>query len=295
MIDERYKRIAVLKGGPSAEREVSLRSGAAVARGLIDAGYDVVEVDVVGHDVILPSGIDAVFIALHGEFGEDGQVQDVLDGMGIPYVGSGAESSRIAFDKVLTKKRLIESGIPTPEYQVIAKGQARTLELPVVVKPSRQGSSIGLHKVVSELEWDAAVADAFQYDSELVVEKFVTGRELTVGIVGAQVLPVIEIEAPDHWYDYKAKYTSGMCRYIVPAEISGEIEEKCREEAWRTFQALGCRGFGRVDFLADDKGDVYVLELNNIPGFTETSLLPKAAAHAGMSFSMLCDAIVNTI
>ncbi len=284
-------KIAVLKGGPSAEREVSLRSGAAVARGLRDAGHDVDEVDVVGRELVIPDGCDVVFIALHGEFGEDGQVQAILDSMGVPYAGSGAESSRLAFDKILSKERLIEHGVLTPDYEVLKEGAVRSLPLPVVLKPVSQGSSIGVHKVQVEEEWADASADAYLYGPELLVEAYIRGRELTVGIVGDEVLPVVEIEAPDCWYDYEAKYTTGMCNYVVPACIDEEIRVKCQDAALKTFKALGCEGFGRVDLLADEAGDVYVLELNNIPGFTETSLLPKAAAEAGISFSELCDRI----
>ena len=293
MSGRRFERVAVLMGGPSDEREISLKSGAAVAGGLRDAGYAVCEVDVAGREVVLPDGIEAVFIALHGEFGEDGQVQQILEDMGMPYAGSGVEGSRMAMDKVLTKRAFDECGIPSAEYEVLSEGDRRTLELPVVVKPSCQGSSIGVHCVFSEGEWDAALADAFRHGGTLLVEKFVAGRELTVGVVGREALPVIEIVAADGWYGYDAKYTKGQTEYTVPAEIDAGIAAEAQGIALKVFDALGCGGFGRVDFILSDAGELVVLELNTIPGFTETSLLPKAAACAGMSFSALCDRIMS--
>jgi D-alanine-D-alanine ligase len=289
-----FERVAVLKGGPSAERDVSLNSGAAVARGLREAGYDVCEVDVAGRDVVLPEGIEAVFIALHGEFGEDGGVQAILDGMGVPYTGSGVVGSRKALDKVLTKRAFDEHGIPSATYQVMRQGEVRELPLPVVIKPANQGSSIGVHRVFAEEEWDAAVADAFSYDSTLLVEAFIPGRELTVGVVERTPLPLVEIVAPEGWYGYDAKYTKGRTEYIVPAEVDEETVAEAQRIALEVFDALECEGVGRVDFRMGDDGSLVVLELNTIPGFTETSLLPKAAGAAGMTFSELCDRIMRT-
>jgi len=289
-----YNRVAVLMGGPSDEREVSLKSGAAVAVGLRKAGYDVFEVDLTGHEVVLPDGIDAVFIALHGEFGEDGQVQAILDDMGMPYTGSGAVGSKKAMDKVLTKRAFDEFDIPSPLYEVLRRGDMRTLGLPVVVKPACQGSSIGVHCVFSEDEWDGALKDAFCYGEELLVEKFVSGRELTVGVVGRRALPVIEIVVADGWYGYEAKYTKGQTEYIVPARIDDGVAAEAQKIALRVFDALECSGFGRVDFILSEDDELVVLELNSIPGFTETSLLPKAAASAGIEFSKLCDIIMQS-
>lgn len=288
-----FKKVAVLMGGPSAERDVSLRSGAAVAKGLREAGYDVTEVDVHGPDFGLPTGVEAVFIALHGEFGEDGQVQAILEKKRIPYTGSGPEASRISFDKVLSKKLFDKNGIPTPEYEILRKGEKPSLSLPVVVKPACQGSSIGVHRVASANAWDAALKDSFKYGTELIVERYIQGRELTVGVVGNEALSVIEIVAPDEWYDYDAKYTKGACTYLVPANLESGTYAQCQQIALKTFRALGCRGLGRVDFRLSADGRLYVLELNNIPGFTETSLLPKAAGHAGIGFSALCDRIIR--
>lgn len=289
-----YQRVAVLKGGPSAEREVSLRSGAAVARGLRAAGYNVREVDVTERRVELPDEVDAVFIALHGEFGEDGGVQAILDEMRVPYTGSGARGSRKAMDKVMTKQALEAHAIPSPAYQVMTEAGARELALPVVTKPACQGSSIGVHRVFSEVEWADAVADAFQYDSRLLVEAFVPGRELTVGVVGSRALPLVEIVALDGWYGYAAKYVTGDTEYRIPAEVGADTANAAQEMALRVFEALECEGFGRVDFRLAADGSLWVLELNSIPGFTETSLLPKAAAAVGMTFSELCDTIMQT-
>ncbi len=292
-MSRRFGRVAVLMGGPSSERDISMRSGRAVAGGLRDAGYDVAEIDVKGPDFSIPCGIEAVFIALHGGFGEDGQVQSILEKRGLPYTGSGPQASRRSFDKILSKKIFMENGIPTPAYEILKKGGKRSLQLPVVVKPACQGSSIGVHRVKSESEWEEALADSFGYGSDLIVESYIAGRELTVGVVCSDILPVLEIVAPDDWYGFDAKYTRGASRYLVPAPVDGSVADACREIALKTFKVLGCRGMGRIDFRLADNGGLYVLELNNIPGFTETSLLPKAAAHAGISFSGLCDRIMS--
>ncbi|MBI2441589.1 MAG: D-alanine--D-alanine ligase [Lentisphaerae bacterium] len=293
-VNRDFKRVAVLMGGPSQEREVSLRSGAAVAQGLRDAGYEALEVDVQDRVLNLPPGVEAVFIALHGEFGEDGQVQEMLEQQQIPYTGSGPEASRIAFDKVRAKQIMLAQGIATPKFEVLERGQRRSLPLPVVVKPVRQGSSFGCHKVTAETAWPTALADALRYNHEALVEEYIDGRELTVGIVDKEVLPVIEIRAPDNTYDYRAKYTKGLTEYLVPAPLDAEAAQRCQDLSGRTYQALGTRGMGRVDLRMSSTGAIYVLELNTIPGFTETSLLPKAARAAGISFSALCDRILRT-
>ncbi len=290
---KRFNNVAVLMGGFSAERDVSLNSGKAVSGGLKEVGYKVTEIDVKNRDFVLPSDIDAVFIALHGEFGEDGQVQAILEKEGVPYTGSGPSASRSAFNKALTKKLLANSEILSPAYEILKKGDERNLSLPVVVKPSSQGSSIGVHRVMTEQEWPEAIADARLYGSETVVETYIGGRELTVGILGDVALPLVEIQAPESWYDYRAKYSKGTSKYVVPAQVDDKIKFKCQSLAIRTFYALGCRGFARVDFRVSADGEVYVLELNSIPGFTETSLLPKAAAAAGIGFCELCDNIIN--
>lgn len=289
----RFRRVGVLMGGPSAERDISLRSGRAVAGGLRQAGYEVEEIDVTDRTLAIPEGVEGVFVALHGAFGEDGEAQELLTERGIPYTGSGPEASRAAFDKLVSKRMFTEHGIPTAPYEVLRDGQSRGLPLPVVAKPACQGSSIGVHKVFHETEWEEAVRDGFTYGPELLVERYIEGRELTVGIVCDEALPVLEIVAPDCWYSFGAKYTSGACRYLVPAPLEEAQARTCRETALRVFRALGCRGLARVDFRMGADGEVYVLELNSIPGFTETSLLPKAAAAAGLAFPALCDRIMN--
>lgn len=295
MRSKRFRRVAVLMGGISEEREVSLRSGAAVVKGLREAGYDVEGIDVRSTDFELPDRIEAVFIALHGAFGEDGEIQARLGRMGVAYAGSGPEASRAAFDKAISKEIFIRHGIPTPDYEILEAGGSRSLSLPVVVKPTRQGSSIGVHRVFGEEQWPDAFADALRFGRKVVVESFIPGREITVGVVDGEALPVVEIATPrDDWYDYEAKYTAGTTEYIVPAPLAEDVYGRCQEEGLKTYHALGCRGFARVDFRLSGKGEVYVLELNSIPGFTETSLLPKAALEAGMSFSELCHRIVSS-
>jgi len=292
-MDRRFEKVAVLMGGISAEREISLKSGAAVARGLSEAGYRVEEVDITARDFALPEDVEAVFIALHGEFGEDGEIQQILSERGIPYTGSGPESSRIAFDKILTRQRLAKNSVPVPPGEVLREESARTLPVPLAVKPPRQGSSVGCHLVFEEEDWPAAFADAARYDEEVLVEEYIPGRELTVGVVGEETLPVVEICAANGWYDFDAKYVTGDTAYVVPAELEPELEAECRELAWQTFKALEADGFGRVDFRLSPEGKLYVLELNSIPGFTATSLLPKAAQAAGTGFSELCCRIME--
>lgn len=288
------KKIAVLKGGPSSEREVSLRSGSAVAQALRSCGYVVAEIDVTAAALPdLPADTDVVFVALHGDFGEDGQVQALLEARGIPYTGSDPAASRASFDKRISKRLLAKAGIPTPDYELLRGGSARSLPLPVVVKPPCQGSSIGVHRVFQEADWQPALQDALTYGEDALVEAFIAGRELTVGIVGNDALPVVEIVAPGGWYDYTAKYTPGTTEYRVPAPIPEPVASRCQDIARRTFRALGCRGLGRVDLRMAEDGGLFVLELNNIPGFTATSLLPKAAQLAGMDYPRLCDRIVK--
>lgn len=289
----KYNKIAVLMGGPSAEREISLISGAAVSKGLCEAGYDVIDVDVTGYDPVLPAECEAAFIALHGTFGEDGTVQDILERRGVPYTGPGPKASRISFDKRLFKEHMQQAGIPVPDYEIITKASQRTLPLPVVTKPLCQGSSLGVHRVVREPEWAAAFAATQEYGTEVMVETLVDGRELTVGIVDRQVLPIVEIRAPDGDYNYAAKYTSGQTQYVVPAELPDACVQACRDFAWRAYNAIACRGMSRFDFRMSGDGNPWLLENNTIPGFTPTSLLPKAAAAAGISFTELCRRIME--
>lgn len=290
----KFRKVAVLKGGPSSEREISLKSGAAVAKGLKAAGYEVVEVDVTERALNLPEQVEGVFIALHGEFGEDGQVQQLLEDRKLPYTGSNPASSRAAFDKRLSKSCFTKAGIPTAAYEVIGPGGRLTaLPFPVVVKPPCQGSTIGIFKVNTAAEWEPALQESLRYDGEVIAEAFIPGRELTVGIVGDTVFPVIEILAPDGWYDFTAKYGKGQSRHLCPAPLDEAVATRAQRLAMATFKALGCRGLGRVDFRLSPEGELYVLELNNIPGFTETSLLPEAAQVAGLGFADLCARIME--
>lgn len=291
---KQFRTVAVLMGGIGSERDVSLRSGAAIARGLRERGYEVAEVDVKRRRLDLPAGTDAAFVALHGAFGEDGGIQRLLARRGVPYTGSDAASCRVAFDKKLTRKALAAAGIPIAEGVTIRRaGAASPLPLPVVVKPTREGSSVGCHRVRTARQWARAAADALKYNGEAVVEDFIEGRELTVGIVGGRALPAVEIVAPGGEYSYKAKYTPGMTRYICPARIPVPLALKLAACARAVFRVLGASGMGRVDFRLRPDGTFCVLELNSIPGFTETSLLPKAAAAAGLDFGRLCERILN--
>lgn len=295
-MNKRFRHVAVLKGGPSSEREVSLVSGAAVARGLRACGYAVTELDVPGSDFALPEPCDAVFIALHGPFGEDGTVQDILEMRGVPYTGSGPEASRRAIDKCASKRIFEAAGVPTAAFEVLAPGARPTMPYPLVIKPPLEGSTIGIHRVEDAASWDAAAADCLRYGDSILAEAYLPGVELTVGILQGEALPIIQIEAPGTWYDYDAKYLHrvGETRYLVPAPLQEELAATCRDIALRAFDALGCRSFGRVDLRFSAAGEPNVLEVNTIPGFTEgNSLLPKAAEHAGIAFPLLCDRILQ--
>lgn len=291
---KRFRHVAVVMGGVSAERDISLRSGRAAVAGLRACGYEVTAVDLQDDSLVLPSGVDAVFLALHGTFGEDGTVQAELMHRGIPFTGSGVAASRLAMDKAASKSCWIEQGLPTASFHVITQPSSPPSGFPVVVKPVSQGSSIGVHLVRNHSEWDAAVVDALQYDARVMIEDYVPGRELTVGILDGTALPIVEIVAPEGWYGFSAKYTTGQTRYVVPAELTDAEVERLQRIALLAFTALGCVGFGRVDFRVTPSGDPMVLEVNTIPGLTETSLLPKAAAAAGIAFERLCGRIMET-
>jgi len=281
-------------GGPSAERAVSIRSGKAVTEGLRQAGYTVEPVLLRGRKVALPAGVDAVFVALHGEFGEDGQVQALLREAGVPYTGSDPEASAAAFDKLRCKRILAAQGIPTPRWEALRRGDRRSLPLPVVTKPPRQGSSIGIASARTREEFSRAMAETLKYGPEALVEAFVPGHELTVGLVDGEPLPIVEIVPRGGFYGYAQKYTKGQTRYLCPAPLTAARRRRCQDLALGVYRALGCRGMGRVDFRMTPDGAPFVLEMNTIPGFTETSLLPKAAAQAGIGFSALCARILET-
>lgn len=288
--------LVVLLGGPSAEREVSLRSGAAVAGALESLEHHVTRIDPVPGSLRVPAGTDAVFIALHGTYGEDGQVQAELDALGVPYTGCDAAASRIAFDKVLTKQRCLDRGIPTARHFTVESPAApwpAGWQAPVVVKPVRQGSSVGLVFVDSVADWPAALREGFQHGDEMLVEERIIGREVTVGILGDEALPVVEVRPLEGVYDYTNKYTSGRTEYLCPAPFSPEVTRRIQQAGVGAFLAVGGRDYGRVDVMVANDRDPVVLEVNTLPGMTETSLLPKAAAAAGISYEQLCQRMIE--
>jgi len=289
-------KIVVMLGGPSAEREVSLRSGAAVAKALGSLGHDVFQVDPFNGTFDLPEETQLVLLALHGTYGEDGTVQRRLDELGAPYTGCDAEASRIAFDKVLTKKLCIEAGIPTPKFLVVNSAKTRLPEgwkPPLVVKPVRQGSSVGLQFVERAEDWQPALAEAMKFDSEVLVEETILGRECTVGILGDEALPIVEVRPKVGSYDYRNKYTAGCTEYFCPAPFDAAVTRRIQDVALGAFKAIGGRDYARVDVMVRANGEPLVLEVNTLPGMTETSLLPKAAAAAGLSYAQLCQCMVD--
>jgi D-alanine-D-alanine ligase len=290
--DPTGRRLVVLKGGPGAEREVSLRSGAAVAKALRSAGAIVEEIELEGREVMIPEGTELVFNLIHGTFGEDGGLQALLDRLGIPYTGEGAEGSRIAFDKILTKRALVRAAVPTPRFEVLGPQGNPALPLPVVIKAPRQGSSVGVHPVRDPSGIPAALADCLIHGNEILVEEMIEGRELTVGVLGDQPLPVVEIRPGEGFYDYANKYTKGATEYLVPAPLSEEETAAVQRVALEAVRALGLCVYSRVDVLLGKDGPT-VLEINTIPGMTETSLLPKAAEAAGIPFARLCGRIAQ--
>jgi len=292
------KKIAVLMGGPGSERDVSLATGRGVSKALRSLGAEVVDVDVRDENFALPADVDLAFITIHGTFGEDGQVQKILEERGVPYTGDGVDASLVAFDKIMSKRKFREHDIMTPEWEVIEAGQRPTISVPLVVKPARQGSTVGVVIVKAANELDSAIAEAGKYDRKLLIEKFVPGRELTIGILGDQALPILEIIPKGGFYDFNNKYpflnpqSGGGAEHVCPAKIEPKKTKQIQEEALRAFRALGLVVYGRVDVLLSDSGDPFVLEVNTIPGMTEASLLPDAAAAAGINYVDLCARII---
>ncbi len=297
-------KTAVLMGGIGEERKVSLQSGKCVAEALKQAGVNVVAADITpdNMDVLDDGSIDIFFVALHGKFGEDGQLQQVLEDKSLVYTGSGPKASRLAFDKTASKEAFVKAGVLTPaviEFDV--RSNIRKIEKQLqrfgdkfVVKPIRQGSSVGVSIVKGA---DAAIAAAQRCLGEFgdcMIEKFVAGRELTVGVLCGETLPIIEIRAKNGFYDYQAKYIDDNTEYLFDTIKDAAIEDKIASAAMDCFNALGCRHFARVDFILTDDGNAYALEVNTIPGFTTHSLLPKAAAKIGLSMSDLCVRIIKT-
>ena len=293
------EKIALLQGGPGSERPVSLKSAESVAVVLNEAGAEVIPVDVSDENFVLPDGTTLGYIMIHGTFGEDGQLQAELEKRGIPFTGAGVESSRLAFDKVASKIRFAEAGVPTPKFEIIdvASGETPSFTAPFVVKPPQEGSSVGVHVVKTQAEVGDAIADARKYADKLLVEAFVEGRELTVGILDDTALPVVEIQPQDGFYDMTNKYPwmggGGGSEYTCPAEIGEEATKRVQEAALAAHRSLGCEVYSRVDVLLPESGEPMVLEANTIPGMTESSLLPKSAAAAGIDFGELCARIAQ--
>ena len=312
-------RIAVLKGGRSLERQVSLRSGARVEDALERLGHDVVPIDVgVGLiDQLRESTPDCAFVALHGRDGEDGTVQELLEILDIPYTGSGVLACTRTMDKVLTKHLLLEAGIPTPEFFAFNQtafrelGAAKALpaieerlDFPIVVKPSSQGSALGIKFAATPTDVPAALVAAFSYDAKVLLERHVEGRDLAVSLLDSspaggsdaqtEALPVVEaVPQGEDFYDFESRYEIGRTAFVCPAELPGDAAERAQELALATYRLLGCQGFGRVDLMMDAGGELFVLEANAIPGLTETSLLPQAAEAAGIGFDQLVGRILE--
>ena len=288
--------ITVMLGGSGAEREVSLRSGAEVAKALRSFGHTVHELDPRDNSWSLPAGTEVVFLALHGTYGEDGTVQQRLEELNVPYTGCGVEASRVAFDKHLTKQRCLAAGVPTARFTVIDSLTASWpigWQPPVVLKPVRQGSSVGLQFVEQVGDWSAALAEALRHDSQVLMEEKICGRETTVGILAGEALPIVEVRPKAGVYDYHTKYTVGTTEYFCPAPFDEATTARIQTAALDAFKAVGGRDYARVDLMVSAEGQPVVLEVNTLPGMTETSLLPKAAAAAGITYAKLCQSMIN--
>ena len=290
-----FGKVAVLMGGRSAERSVSLKSGAMVLAALKKKGVDAQAFDPKerGLDELIRERFDRVFVILHGRYGEDGTIQGALELLGIPYTGSGVLASALAMDKWRTKLVWQSSGIPTPRSELLSRDSdmhavATRLGLPLMVKPANEGSSIGMTKVKTASALTEAYALAANYDRVVIAETFVDGVELTAGILGDKPLPLIKLETPREFYDYEAKYQANDTRYVIPCGLPPDAERIVQDEALFAFRALGCRGWGRVDVMLDRSGKPYFLEVNTSPGMTDHSLVPMAARHAGLPFEDLC-------
>ncbi len=301
------KKIVVLMGGPSEEREVSLNTGNAILGALLEKGYNAVGIELDPpklFEQLQKSGCDVVFNAIHGKFGEDGKLQGALDLLGIPYTGSGVLASAIAMDKAASKSLFVASGISTPKSKVYTKFDLKRdlaneitneFAIPVVVKAAAQGSSIGVTIVEKIEDLQAAINNAFKYSPNILVEEFIKGRELTVAVWGnenKEAFPIIEIIPHSGKYDYESKYTKGATEYLVPAALDEDVVKKVQKNALRAFDLLGCSGIARVDLMLGEDGIPYVLEVNSVPGMTSTSLVPKAAQAAGVSFPDLCEKLL---
>src|SRR5947207_1394459 len=291
-------RVTVLRGGPSAEREVSLVSGKAVAEGLRSMGHDVYESDISPHDLSgLRHPADVIFPVLHGEFGESGELQDILEGRGLKFVGSGAKASRLGMDKVATKEAWEKAGLPTPPYRVITSMDQPIPEEPCVVKAIASGSSIDVFVCKGSAEGPVGARDAVERIlkkyKRVLVEKFISGPELTVGLLEEKPLAPIRIVPKREFFDYEAKYKSSDTEHRFDTGLPAKVIEKCRELARKANEVVGARYLARIDIMLDERNNPYLLEINTLPGFTPKSLLPEAAKHAGIEFGQLVDRLVK--
>jgi D-alanine-D-alanine ligase len=292
------KRIAVLMGGPGSERLVSMASGKGVMEALITLGADAYAVDVQGDGFELKEGTDFAFNVIHGTYGEDGGVQAELERRGVRYTGEGVDGSKTAIDKIRSKECFVRHGVPTPGFEVIAAGARPSMGLPLVLKAPKEGSSVGVYIVHEAGELESALVEVARYSQTVLVERFVEGRELTVGILGDEALPVIEIRARKDFYNFENKYPflnpkAAGADHLCPAPLSPECEVRVKEIAVKAHRALGLRVYSRVDLLLTEAGSVYVLEVNTIPGMTPSSLLPEAASEVGISYAQLCRTVID--
>jgi len=302
-----YGRIGVLMGGYSSERKISLKSGSAVLKALNEVGCDVIGIDIVEQDsnkieaTIGQANIDLAFIALHGACGEDGIIQTILDQLKVIYTGSSAEASRKAINKAISQKIFQNKGISVPKYvtlsQVEVSDEGQIIQslgsLPVIVKPACEGSSMGITIVHEPAMLRSAIKEALSFCDSVLVEKYIEGREITVGIIRDEALPIVEICPKTSYFDFEAKYEKGKTDYIVPADLSTNVTKQIQQIALSAHRLLGCSDFSRVDFMLDRQDNPFLLEINTIPGFTETSLLPKAAKEKGLNFNELCLTLID--
>ncbi|MEO6788882.1 MAG: D-alanine--D-alanine ligase [Chthoniobacteraceae bacterium] len=285
-------------GGPGSERKVSLKSGEGVVDALRSLGALVTPVDVTGADFAVPAGTRVAFNVVHGTFGEDGQIQRILEARGIPYTGEGVRGSELAMDKIASKRRFVERGVPTAKSEIIRNGTKPTLPLPLVIKAPKEGSSVGVFIVKTQAELDDALTQGRKFGSELLVEEFIAGKELTVGIVGDLALPVIEIRARKDFYNFDNKYpflnpNAAGADHLCPAPLDAAITKLVQHTALAAHRALDLEVYSRADILLTDAGVPFVLEVNTIPGMTPASLLPEAAAALGISYAELCRRIIE--
>ncbi|MEO6753313.1 MAG: D-alanine--D-alanine ligase [Chthoniobacteraceae bacterium] len=290
--------VAVLMGGPGSERKVSLKSGEGVVEALRSIGAVVTPVDVTGADFVVPAGTRVAFNVVHGTFGEDGQIQRVLESRGIAYTGEGVNGSELAIDKIASKKRFVKRGVPTAKSEIIRDGARPTLPLPLVIKAPKEGSSVGVFIVKTQAELDDALTQGWKFGNELLAEEFIAGKELTVGIVGDLALPVIEIRALKDFYNFDNKYpflnpNAAGADHFCPAPLDAKTTKLVQDTALAAHRALDLEVYSRVDILMTDAGVPFVLEVNTIPGMTPVSLLPEAAKEAGISYAELCRRIIE--